>query len=218
MRTDEDGRRRRSRRWLWLILLLLIGAGLGWWANDKLTKENNSSPTNASSQTQKSNTPPNDTQKAILKTAFSEYAQMLVEASREGVDAPSEEATAAKQTLTNRTDAVVQALSQSGKFKNTDGLKEKLLAVNNGFLAYASTARGGDNHQDLDKVIADLGNYARQNANQPVKSQEFLAGLTSFKNTALGSVRDFVNKDFQGSYDKQLQAEAEAQSLVNQLY
>lgn len=206
---------KRSGRWLWVVSALLIGALIGWTANESANDKNKGNPgSNTSSQ---SSTQENISGTVSLTSALGDYTQMLVEAGREGVDAPSDEARAAKISLTSKTDTLVKSLNQSGLFKETDEIKVRLDKVNEAFLTYASTARSEDNKEDFDQALVDLGMQIKDDAKDIKNLQELLASLNRYKNTVLESIQSFADGDYQGSYDKQLQAESQAAKIIDLL-
>lgn len=214
--TVEYDDNRRSKKWALLLLAFLLGAVIGWLVSGGDGKNvNDITGKNRSNSSEQERSDNNST--VGLREAFADYSEMLVEAGREGVDTPSDEATAAKQTLASRTDALAVALNKSGLFKNTDELKNHLNKVNEGFLAYASTARSGDQHEDLDKALAELGTQIKDDAKKIENQGALLSGLVSFKNAVLESIRNFVNNNYQGSYDKQLEAESHSAKIIELL-
>ncbi len=156
---------------------------------------------------------------ARQRAAVDRYAAMLVEASREGVDAPSDEATAARNSLSRVSDEFLSTFKDAKFLKNsanTDDLKSTLEGVNDSFLQYAGTARQGDDHKQVDESVKRLSDYISQNAEFNNRAQ-FDAGLVSFKNTVLESVRNFVRNDFAGSYAKETQAQDELRKVLETL-
>ncbi|HEX8226863.1 MAG TPA: hypothetical protein VF572_03265 [Candidatus Saccharimonadales bacterium] len=227
-RTDEYGERRSGggfKKFLTgLILgLLLGGAGAYAWLNSQDSKES----TNAAVTTQAATDGNKDSARsseqmkltAAQQTQVDRYAQLLVEASREGVDVPSEEADAAKAALNDTTTKFLASMRDAKLLKdsaNTEDLNATVGGVNNSFLQYAATARTGDNHQQVDEAVKRLSDYLKQNATFSNQAQ-FDATLVSFKNSVLESVRNFVKDDYAGSYVKEAEAQSELRKLVENL-
>jgi hypothetical protein len=211
--------RRGGRKFLTFLIGLLLGLLFGALAggaiddNDSNTSTTSNANGNTSQQSGSDNTSGTLVQANTatqLDNQLSKYAQFLVEASREGVDVPSEEATASKAALDTATADLVKALN------NNQTVQADLNALNAAFIAYAAQARNGDEHtavdQAMNKLVGDLQQvYSVQNNDQMQSS------ATSFKNTVLESVRNFVKNDYTGSYAKQLQAQNEVNNLFSQL-
>jgi hypothetical protein len=210
--TGSRGGRRLYNFILGLLLGLLIGgfsAYSAYKADDAGTSSNNST-SNTSQSDQTSDSLVASESSASTRTLLNQYAHMLVEASRENVDAPSPEAEAAKTALLASTNSLVQSLGSD------EAIESDLDAINNSMLTYANQAKQGDEHAAVDeafeKLVADIQKtYAVSNQSQLSDQAK------SLKNTLLESVRDFVKNDYSGSYAKQLQAEKEMNQLFSLL-
>jgi hypothetical protein len=213
-RNDRNG----GRKILYLLLGLLLGSLLGWTvANAMDTKEdNNSGNTNSSQQ---SGSEQNNSSQGLIsleqtpspRTLLAQYSQLLVEASREGVDIPSAEADAAKSALETSSNELAESL------KLNDAIKQDMVAINDSLLKYAGTVKtAGDTHPEVDRAFTKLSADLKQQYNVD-NTDEFDAKVTSWKNTLLEGIRDFSKQDYAASYTKQLQAEEEVTELFAQL-
>jgi predicted RNA-binding Zn ribbon-like protein len=201
---------------LGLLIGLLLGGGLTYaiksatdTTTDSKQSTSNSTSSKSSDNSEASKVVATD-ETATTQARLAEYSHLIVEASRENVDTPSDEGTAAKTALQNATDKLSKALGDKGP------IKSDLNAVNSSLFAYAATARTSDEHGAVDqaftKLVTDLqGNYTVKN---PSALQSH---TTSVKNAILESVRDFVKKDYDGSYAKQVEAEQEFNQMFAQL-
>lgn len=219
----EYANNRRPRTWLPFVLGLIIGLLLGGLTAYAAYKENKPAASDdaakASSQSSENDSEPQAALNSEQQADVARYAVVLMEASREGVDVPSGEAEAAKGALSNAAEGFVSVLKDAKLLKssaNEDDLTSTVTAMNESFLAYASTARQGDEHGDVDDAVDRFGNYLKQNA-KPENESQLDAALVSFKNTVLESIRDFVSDDYKAAYDKEAQAQTELQKIVDGL-
>jgi flagellar basal body-associated protein FliL len=210
----DDTNRKSGKKLLSLLIGLILGLLLGGAFGYAIR---NNSGTNSSSSTSSSSQSSDNSKNVVSVSAagstenrLGEYSQLLVEASRENVDTPSEEGTAAKGALDTATTNLVKSLGNNSK------LSTDLKAINTSMLAYASTSRTSDEHADVDKAFNQLTTDLKSvyTVNDPAALQSH---MTSVKNSLLEGVRDFVNKDYAGSYAKQLQAEQEMNQVFAEL-
>jgi hypothetical protein len=209
---------RRKRGWIAaLIIGLLLGLLLGGYITNKFIDDNNSDSAGKTSSSQQSSNQQNTDSKKTLVAAettpsvnilLTQYSQMAIEATRESIDAPSDEGNAAKATLDRTTTDLLAAM----KVSSSSPLKDDFITLNNALVQYAAAARNSDDRSTVDnaysKLITDL-----QKEYTVTDKNEFESRATDLKNNVYDGVRAFIGNDYQTSYTKQLQAEASIHNM-----
>lgn len=231
----NQGRRRRGAG-LWILLALLLGFVLGSLFGGAITSMLGLSANNLTGN-KAQNTPGN--QAATKEHAHGDesladrlegvegssqlYAQRLGEAMRESTDAPSAEATAAQDSLTDATNELAEAISQktatTGDNAPTQNeLTDKLRALNTAMLQYTAAAVNEDEASEdaVNTAVSDLSRHLKSQYRSQ-QADKTSALLNSFKNSYFEGSRNFVDENFATSYDKFLQGERDFMAAMTNL-
>lgn len=204
-----------SKRKFGFLAGLVLGLILGWLAGNYSGDSNKTSQSNlngsSSSQTSRSSQTaglvPRE-QQASLQTRLIQYSQLLVEAARENIDAPSDEATASKAALDQSTASLLEALGVS----NSSPLRSDVETLNNEVVAYAATVKSGGETAAVNEAYGRVVNSLK-NEYTVTNVKEFETAAENVKSSLTESIQAFANQDYIGSYAKQLEAESNIRNV-----
>lgn len=194
---------------LGLLLGGMIGRLLGANDNGKDRAQQSSTVTTASTQDE-------DDEEAMAaavayRTQLQQHAQLLIETARETVDAPSDEARAARAALNDSTESLARELADNRQLSGDrqvgqEEIQNRLTVLNESFLTYAETSDADE--QPVTQAVSTFNSFISDTfeLNLP---DEFTAQMISFRNSALESIRSFRENDYESTYDKQLTAQQE---------